>query len=559
MRGPAAMEHAQAQDSNANAPARETAERSAPLQAATVPAASRPSDGPNARSPLGTNLQGLADWTTEVPFTDLFKTSRKWFSSNGKAWSDDQPLDLDERGWVRSLKPGQVARTLMLWDIRTYRGGKYTVLYDGKGEITYSKVSAARLLPGESRPGRHVIDVDPSRSHGGILLEIQETDPKDPIRNIRVLLPGGSCEKNRRMRCERARDCGEAGRCVPFEESGQRFNPEFLASVQTYGVLRFMDWMDTNDSELRTFDERPRLDDARWTVKGAPVEVLIELANEIDADPWFTLPHRADDGYIRRFAEMVRDRLEPGRRAYFEWSNEVWNLMFKQSAYAKEQGERLGLGREAEARLRYYARRSTEMFAIVEKAFGDRKRIHRVLATQAANPWTAKTVLEFEGAAKKADALAIAPYFGITADPKRVETLRGVTPEQLAKKVRREIFPEIFDWMKQNARLAEKAGLELLAYEGGQHFVGHAAVVNDPEMNELFDSFNRHPSMRELYREYLEGWRKAGGTYMVHYTNCGRWSKWGRWGALEWIGQPRKDAPKYDAIQQFIETTPRWW
>ena len=45
----------------------------------------------------------------------------------------------------------------------------------------------------------------------------------------------------------------------------------------------------------------------------------------------------------------------------------------------------------------------------------------------------------------------------------------------------------------------------------------------------------------------------------VHFTSCGKPDKYGRWGAREWLQQPRSDAPKLDAILQFAEQNPRWW
>ncbi|MGB5194913.1 MAG: hypothetical protein WBN70_18150, partial [Polyangiales bacterium] len=59
-------------------------------------------------------MAGVVDYSTDMPFVDLFKSSRPWISGSDEKWDDGRPLDLDEYGWVRSLKPGQVARTLML-------------------------------------------------------------------------------------------------------------------------------------------------------------------------------------------------------------------------------------------------------------------------------------------------------------------------------------------------------------------------------------------------------------------------------------------------------------
>jgi hypothetical protein len=134
-----------------------------------------------------------------------------------------------------------------------------------------------------------------------------------------------------------------------------------------------------------------------------------------------------------------------------------------------------------------------------------------------------------------------------------------MTTDGLIEHVRDAIFPKTFGWMKQNAQVAERFGVALVAYEAGQHFVAHPGLINDPRLNESFDSLNRHPEMRALYLEYLRAWRQAGGTWLVHFVNCSRWSKWGRWGALEWIEQSRRDSPKYDALQTFIEQNPRWW
>src|SRR4051812_36798627 len=65
------------------------------------------------RSQLGTNLDFLVDWSTAMPFVDLMKTSRPWISGTINDFDGGPALELDEHGWIRSLRPGQVARTLM--------------------------------------------------------------------------------------------------------------------------------------------------------------------------------------------------------------------------------------------------------------------------------------------------------------------------------------------------------------------------------------------------------------------------------------------------------------
>ena len=62
-----------------------------------------------------------------------------------------------------------------------------------------------------------------------------------------------------------------------------------------------------------------------------------------------------------------------------------------------------------------------------------------------------------------------------------------------------------------------------------------------------------------LALDYLAGWKTNGGTLAVLFSSTGTYSKWGSWGLLEYHGQPAAEAPKYQAVIEFLETNPRWW
>jgi len=234
--------------------------------------------------------------------------------------------------------------------------------------------------------------------------------------------------------------------------------------------------------------------------------------------------------------------------------------MFDQATYASERGAALGLSNDAfQGQLFYYSRRSAEVFSLWEQAYGGTGAFVRVLAAQSANPWTGEQVLSFENAHEHTDAFAIAPYFGWNASAAEASAIAAMSLDDLVEEVSSSILPSTLQHMQDNKAMAEGFGLPMIAYEGGQHFVGVQGGENDDGLNAKFDALNRDARMGELYTTYLEGWKSAGGEDFAHFVNCAGWSKWGRWGALEWVSQPRQDAPKYDALQSFIESNPRWW
>lgn len=507
-------------------------------------------------SPIGTNLTGIADWSAEWTFVDAFKASRAWISGSSSQWDDGRPLDLDADGWVRSLLPGQLARTLVLPEGH-YPAGRYIVMYDGEGTLTYG--GGGTRDAASSAPGRDVVVADGTNP---VIVTITATSPSNYLRNIRFIMPGGACSTDAFRYCDDASPC-ETGTCNRFEDhyATQIFHPTFLSRLRGYRVLRFMDWMATNNSSVSS--EGPRVSDARWTSRGVPVEILLELANRLGADAWLTVPHLATDAYVTSLASAVRDQLAPGLVAYVEYSNEIWNGIFSQGTYCEQQGLALGLSSNPyEARLRFQAQRSVEIFEIFDRVFeGEaRQRIVRVLAAQAANPWTSTTLLDHGDTRHHVDALAIAPYFGgYLGSPEEQGRVSAMDLDALFAELHGVAVPESLDWVSRHAEVAAERDVALIAYEAGNHLAGFQGVENDDAINALFDAANRDPRMRQVYSTYLDGWKERGGELLAHFVNCSAPSKWGRWGALEYLEQPRSEAPKYDAIHAFIEANPAWW
>ncbi len=473
---------------------------------------------------LGTNLDGLSDYSPARPFADAFKISRPWISGTANQWGDNRKLQLDASGWVTSLLPGQIARTLLFCDMDGhFPSGQYLVSYQGHGQLAYS--GAARLR--SSNPGLDIVIVDSSK--GAMVISLTATVSSDPLRNIRITQPNSV-------------------------GTDSYFIHEFVASLKPYGVLRFMDWQATNGSTLQHWDQRPLMSDARWVAHGAPIEVMVALANVAGADPWFCMPHDADDNFIHEFAALVADRLDPGRKVYVEYSNEVWNSRFPQASYAESQGMKMRLsGDRYHAQISYYALRASQVMAIWEQVLPP-ERLVRVIGSQAANPWVTDTELDESTIRQHFDAVAIAPYFGMYAgDPKNAARIAGLSLEQFFTELKDKALPEAAAWVRAQKAACDRHGLPMIAYEGGQSLVGYDGAENNDALSALFDAANSHPRMAELYSDYLAAWHTAGGKLFCHFNHCAATSKWGRWGAVRWLGEPLAECPKYVALQAFAQ------
>ena len=512
------------------------------------------------RSPIGTNLDFVSMWSPELPFVDVMKSSSLWISADSAKrdtqWDNQQKIDIDENGWVRTLAPGQIVRSLTRRETgQPYPGGQYLVRYKGNGDLKF--MFDAREI--SRKPGEIVLQVTPSEA--GIGMIIEATDPGNHLRDIEITMPGGICEGDPFKLVNGAKQCGSR-KFLSFADHSRNiiFNPVFLERLRSYSVLRFVDWMQTNQSIVTTWSQRTPSTYKTWaTPGGAPIEVMIELANRVGAHPWFNMPHQADDEYARNFAQMVKAKLNPELRLYIEHSNEVWNGQFPQYAY---------LAKKAAAQspsldnMQYHALRSRVLGEIFKTTLGA-DRVVAVIAEQAANPATAVRGLSYLksrfGSTLGVDAVAIAPYFGIMPDPATAPKITAMGLDALFDLARTSAVPTALGYVKNYRRIADDYKLRLISYEGGQHMVGVNNAQHNAELNKLFYAFNRDKRIKDLYLEYLAGWKKEGGELFLHYTDTSKYGIYGSWGALESITQPRVSAPKFDALQTFIENNTVWW
>ncbi len=484
---------------------------------------------------LGINLSEIADWSTEYPFVDLFKMARPWISQReGANWGEGGPLALTPEGWVASLDAGQFAETVLFSaDPALAQGldGEYTILYEGEGKIAFR---GSNVTITDQSPGRMLVDAKPTQ--GAVFLQITATNANNPLRNIRFLLPGAE---------------------ATYET--QPFNPIFLQRLSRFSTLRFMDWMMTNFAPASEWSDRPQVTDATYALRGVPVEVMVALANTLHTNAWFNMPHTASDDYVREFATYVRDHLDANRKAYIEYSNETWNGQFQQANYVMDQGLALNLA-EGDAfwsGLRYHSQRAVEMFGIWESIFGGTDRLVRVLAAQAGNSWTSEQVAEWQNAYQKADALAIAPYFSCDdpANPETVDQIAALSVDALLDRQMANVHAGgcAYQYMQDHLAVAQRYGLELVAYEGGQHLAGYGGSQNNEALTNLFIAANRHPRMKDVYLAYLGAWHDLGGGLFLAFNDASAFSMFGSWGALETINQPVEQAPKYQALISFMD------
>jgi hypothetical protein len=502
--------------------------------AATTLSVSGPTPIPPRSRYVGTNLGGVAYFSSQFPFANMLKSSEGW-GSKGPSGSPGGPfLSMTPDGYPAALKPNHSAIAAVGWVNAHYPAGRYVVLWDGDGALSIGGNPGKVALTSANRMTLDVTDTTTP-----LFVSIDRTNPANPVRNVRFLWPG-----------------------TEATYKTQPFTPEFLQRLAPFSVLRFMDWGATNGSPIVNWADRPLPTDLAWSgPRGVPLEAMIELANSLHVDPWFCVPHLASDDYVLRFAKLVHEKLDPSLRPHIEYSNEVWNGGFAQSKWAAQQADALGLPKPSGMGANYYAQRSVQVFKLAQQAFGpkDQGRIVRVIAGQSAWGAFQEAALAWKDTAANTDVLAIAPYFtaGNLNDPAQADATLALSPDQLVDRMMADVRGGMKTQMTANAALAKKYKLVLKAYESGPGDTTFAIPdAKGDAVTALVGAANRSPRMREVYTEFYSQWVAAGGSTMLQFNDISGWGKFGNWGALEYLTQDPATSPKYRALLDFIAAHP---
>jgi hypothetical protein len=482
----------------------------------------------NQGSKVGVNLADFTYYSTEVVFADLFKGCSEWIPQlvTGGPWNTGQPFPQRADGYPASLANNQAVATLLMSGVSRYPGGVYVVLWDGDGDVE------VRWDANERRRTSNRLECF-VRPADGILLRIVRTNAADPVRNIRFV--GAEDEDSYRV---------------------QPLHRTFLNNWGIAKTLRFMDWQRTNSTYHSAWTDRVAPDYyTQAGDDGASAELLIDVCNGLNADGWFCMPHLCTDDYVRQFARVVRSRLRPGLKAYVEYSNECWNGSFVQARYCREMGVHLNLSSDPfEAQLRYYSQRSVEVFRIWEQELG-RARIVRTLAGQNVNTWSTRVILDWQNAHQNADAWAVNAYFGhALGDPVNQIRVQNMTPEAILAECAQDIVPAMAFCAQQKAE-AQARGLELVAFEAGQHMVGFGSAAQNQLLADKLIAANRLPAMRQVYDVFLSEWRRVGGGMVCLFNSTSRYGLYGSWGMFEDSLQAMRLAPKYLGVMDYVVRT----
>ncbi len=175
---------------------------------------------------------------------------------------------------------------------------------------------------------------------------------------------------------------------------------------ECFDYVRYMNLLETNHNPQKSWADRTlptdpiqgkrlpcTVDPADSNQVGACWEFIVLSANELQRDAWICIPHAVDDDYMRNVAKLFRygsdgvnpydgpvagplyPPLDPNLKLYVEYSNEVWNWMFRQTRWVDAEAKKT-------PELSWHqlkASRSARMSLIFREVFGDDQMMTRIL------------------------------------------------------------------------------------------------------------------------------------------------------------------------------------
>ena len=507
---------------------------------------------------VGMNLAMNAYYSTEYPFIDRMKSAGSW-SATG---FDPSMIPLDDKGYPTGIPAGSAGVYTMIGMDPADAGTNKTYVLTYKGTASFTLLGAKIL---STEPGKITFEYTSDSPH--MLLAVKGLSSASPLGDMHVV-----------------RSDQQA-----LFAAGEIFNPAFTDKISAFDTLRYMDWMDSNATNEVKWSDRTVVDDRTWEGGGkssVPIEIMVALANKTKTDMWLNVPAKADDNYVRQMMQYVHDNLDPSLSVKLEYSNEVWNWGFQQSAYAHKEAAKLW-GQDANGDgvinpedpkeqlgsgwVEYYGYRAAQIASIANQVFSDSPpdRLQNVLSTQTGYIGIEGYILKGVGRANLGsvsslfDDYAITTYFGANlrgvTDTDRATILswarsgeQGMAAAFAALKDGTGIsgdgsLASLLKLYAYQSAIAVKNGLNLVAYEGGADFaVSNFSGAEQPEVMAFFKKLQADPRMGDMYRQMMSDFSATGGKLANILIDVSPDVTTGMYGQLKSIYD--KGSPSWDAL-----------
>lgn len=492
--------------------------------------------GPNSGSRIGANVSVPVYYDHSLAFVDMMRQANG-FNLPDTPWVDPSttahgPIALTADGW-----PTEDFGTIIAsgWSNETRVQGVYTVVF--RGHATVIPVASPGVTVGaqitDAASGLTRVPVTFGPTATQLMLAFKQTDGS--VRDLRVLRPGYAWDDPN----------------LPV------YADDYRRYMAPFSTLRTMDWTATNSVKSGLWADRVTPELVRGgkapnrgadMPTGAAWEQVIQMANELDKDVWINVPTKADDDYVTQLATLFKAQLEPSRKLYVEWGNEMWNGSFPQGGWLTDVAvpaaiaagnthlEQSSTNKYVQAQ-HLFAERTFRIGEILRTVFGDDQmmtRVRPVLAWQSGGHSVTDRMIRYAHEAFPDRpvndyiwAFSGAPYFGLRA----TRNVDGLPMADLAADMTTEVgnlYRGFF--YEYSAYLKLKYGLHWVAYEGGPDTFGSASL---PAKTEL----NRSSTMGDLCRTALTDWDRAGGElFMWYFAGAGSWTtQYGAWSTSETI------------------------
>jgi hypothetical protein len=514
-------------------------------------------NNPNQNNPSQfINLTGLpGTFADSFIYLNLFKGADNWttYDTNGigTEYELSNPI-LDNKGWPTGLPVidgvEQPISSLSFYT-RQMPAGKFILEWEGEGTVetyqNYTVLGPNKILIDYNPQGTEVVNGETVRKEDGISVVITSTDPDDNgnyVRDIKLYQ-----EKN-----------------ADLIAAGETYNPDYFQTIDDFRTFRTHGVQETNTTDVTDWSANVfSADQAFWGFerKGAPFELLVDIANDARADLWITIPHVASDDYMRKAAQYVKANLDAGLRVYVEYSNEYWTEGFVQHDYFIAKGKEM-FGDAPNANAQYYGVRAAQMATIFYDVFGaDSGRLFPTLTVnseffatgEAERMLTAPDYVKMGGKSPVEAGFkhfASDGYFGWYTPSESTEELItdwmtdadggfGRARDFLINQIETTLNP---NWALGRI-MADKYGMTFGTYEGGSLLINTTDGANaDPVFTDFNLRFSKSQELADVYRVALNTWAKHGSesfAWYGHVERGGFWGDYGLYNGVNYTPEPR--------------------